>query len=154
MIQWWKLNQAKISWLGKAFQPLHSTEWTARNGVSRNVFAIDINLYSSCCGFYTTFFSQITWSRDLADGSHSVTYFFTHETCQQHFGILWRNKPLLVNFVLSSFRKVWIHSYKEEHSSRMRTDHALIRTSSERASTGTIVDRKTPVKTLPPPCGR
>ena len=40
-----------------------------------------------------------------------------------------------------------------KHSNRMRTDRA-VRPSSERVAMWPIVDRQTPVKTLPSPCGR
>ena len=41
-----------------------------------------------------------------------------------------------------------------KHSARMRTDRAVTRPSSERVAKRPIVDRQTPVKTLPSPCGR
>ena len=41
-----------------------------------------------------------------------------------------------------------------KHSSRMRADRAVTRRGSEIVAMRPIVDRQTPVKTLPSPCGR
>ena len=51
-------------------------------------------------------------------------------------------------------RPLRIHCQKRKHSSRMRTDQAVTRPSSEWIAMRLIVDRQTPVKTLPSPCGR
>ena len=52
------------------------------------------------------------------------------------------------------FPKCAAEGKTRKHSSRMRTDRAVTRMSSERIAKRPIVDRQTPVKTLPSPCGR
>ena len=58
----------------------------------------------------------------------------------------------LQTYYLTRFLPKTIKTRK--HSRRMHTDRIVIRPSSEQVAMRPIVDRQTPVKTVPSPCGR
>ena len=65
--------------------------------------------------------------------------------CKKHY----LSATTVADSKYSHVTKFEVKSLTRKHSSRMRTDRAITRMTNDRAAMWTIVDRQTPVKTLP-----